>query len=196
MREKVLAALAESARLKTEAQNQADRMIQAAGLIADSFSRGGRLLLCGNGGSAADSQHLAAEFVNRFQIERPPLPALALTTDTSVLTSIGNDYSFNEVFTKQIKALGRSGDVIWSLSTSGTSPNVVAALSLARSMGLSIIAMTGLGGGDMKMYADVLLEVPSTATPRIQEVHITMGHVICELVDYLLFQRPGEEAGS
>jgi D-sedoheptulose 7-phosphate isomerase len=192
----VVAALSESARLKTEAQNMADRMIEAARVIAGAFSRGGRLFIFGNGGSAADAQHLAAEFVNRFLIERPPLPAVALTVDTSILTSIANDYSFNEVFAKQIKALGKPGDVAWGMSTSGASPNVLAALNTAKSMGLGTVGMTGQGGGEMKNLCDVCLDVPSKATPRIQEVHITMGHVICELVDYLLFQRPGESAGS
>ena len=195
LKEMVVTALAESARLKTETQSRADIIIEAANLIAETFSRGGRLFIFGNGGSAADAQHLAAEFVNRFMIERPPLPAVALTTDTSVLTSISNDYSYNEVFAKQIKALGRAGDMAWGLSTSGNSPNVNQALSAARGMGIKTIVMTGAGGGEAKPLADVLLDVNSTATPRIQEVHITMGHVICELVDYILFQKPGEDAG-
>jgi D-sedoheptulose 7-phosphate isomerase len=195
LKEMVVAAFAESARLKTEMQGRADIIIEAAGVIAETFSRGGRLYLFGNGGSAADAQHLAAEFVNRFLIERPPLPAVALTTDTSVLTSISNDYSYNDVFAKQIKALGRTGDVAWGMTTSGNSPNVNQAFAAARGMGIKTIAMTGSGGGETKPLADVLLEVSSSATPRIQEVHITMGHVICELVDYILFQKPGEEAG-
>ena len=194
MRDKVLASLNESARLKTEARDSADLLVEAAGLIADSFTKGGRLLIFGNGGSAADAQHLAAEFVNRFLIERPPLPAVALTTDTSVLTSVANDYSFNEVFAKQVKALGRPGDVAWGLTTSGNSPNVVAALAAARQGGLKTLALTGSGGGEARHQADVLIEVKTTLTPRIQEVHITMGHIICELVDYILFQRPGEAA--
>ncbi|MEW6265197.1 MAG: D-sedoheptulose 7-phosphate isomerase [Thermodesulfobacteriota bacterium] len=194
MKDMALAALAESIRLKTEAQSLVGRLVEAAETIAASFVRGGRLYIFGNGGSAADAQHLAAEFVNRYQIERPPLPAVALTTDTSILTSVANDFSFQEVFSKQIKALGKPGDVAWGLTTSGNSPNVVAALSTARSLGLKTIALTGAGGGEAKAQADVLLEVPGTATPRVQEVHITLGHVICQLVDYILFQRPGEEA--
>jgi D-sedoheptulose 7-phosphate isomerase len=189
----VLAALSESARLINEAQGLTDRVAQAARMIAEAFTRGHRLLIFGNGGSAADAQHLAAEFVNRFLIERPPLPAVALTTDTSVLTSIGNDYGFQDVFAKQIKALGRPGDVAWGLSTSGNSPNVVRALAAARGLGLQTIALTGADGGECKPLADVLLAIPSKKTPRIQEVHITLGHVICEMVDYLLFQLPGEE---
>jgi len=195
LKEKVITILAESARLKTEAQRQAERIIEAAKIIAEAFSTGGRLLLFGNGGSAADAQHLAAEFVNRFLIERPPLPAIALTTDTSILTSVANDYSFNEVFAKQVKALGRPGDVVLGLSTSGNSPNVVAGLGAAKALGLKTIAMTGAGGGQLQTVVDLLLEVRSTETPRIQEVHITLGHIICQLVDYILFQRPGEEAG-
>lgn len=194
MKEIVTRVLTESARLKAETIAMSDKIIEAAGMIAGSFSRDGRLFLFGNGGSAADAQHLAGEFVNRFLIERPPLPAVALSTDTSVLTSIGNDYSFNEVFSKQIKALGRAGDVAWGLSTSGNSPNVIAALSAAKSMGLKTVVMTGAGGGEAKGYADVLLAIGSNETPRIQEVHITIGHIICELVDYYLFQRPGEVA--
>lgn len=196
MKEMVVSALAESARLKAESQNIADQIVAAATMIAGAFSSGGRLLLFGNGGSAADAQHLAAEFINRFIIERPPLPAVALSTDTSVLTSISNDYSFNDVFIKQIKALGQPGDVAWGLTTSGNSPNVTGALGLARTMGLKTIVMTGMGGGEAKVLADVLIEVQSTSTPRVQEVHITISHVICELVDYILFQRPGEVAGS
>jgi len=195
LKEKVITTLAESARLKTEAQTQADQIIEAAQTIAKAFSNGGRLLIFGNGGSAADAQHLAAEFVNRFLIERPPLPAIALTTDTSILTSVANDYSFNEVFAKQVKALGRPGDVVLGLSTSGNSPNVVAGLGAAKALGLKTIAMTGAGGGQIQTIVDLLLEVRSTETPRIQEVHITLGHIICQLVDYILFQRPGEEAG-
>ena len=195
LKEKIIAALSESARLKSEARNQAELIGEAATVIAGAFSKGGHLLICGNGGSAADAQHLAAEFVNRFVIERPPLPALALTTDTSVLTSIGNDYNFNDIFAKQVKALGRPGDVLWGLTTSGNSPNVVQALAAARNQGLKTIAMTGIGGGECRAYADVLLAVPTKITPRIQEVHITFSHIICELVDYILFQRPAEEAG-
>ena len=195
MKEIITKALTESARLKTETQVMADLIIEAAMEVARSFTRGGRLLIFGNGGSAADAQHLAGEFINRFLIERPPLPAVALSTDSSVMTSIANDYSFNEVFAKQVKALGREGDVAWGLTTSGNSPNVISALSAARALKLRTIVMTGAGGGEAKALADIHLAVGSTLTPRIQEVHITMGHIICELVDYILFQRPSEVAG-
>ena len=193
MKEMILSVFAENIRLMTEAQNKWAEILEAAQTIADSFSRGGKLLIFGNGGSAADSQHLAAEFVNRFIIERPPLPAQALSTDTSILTSVSNDYGFHEIFIKQIKALGRPGDVAWGLTTSGNSPNVVGALNLAKQLGLATIAMTGEGGGEARGAADVLIEAPGVETPRIQEVHITIGHIICQMVDYLLFQRPGEE---
>jgi D-sedoheptulose 7-phosphate isomerase len=133
---------------------------------------------------------LAAEFVNRFLIERPPLPAIALTTDSSVLTSIGNDYDFSEIFSKQIRALGQPGDVAWGISTSGTSKNVIKGLEQARKMGLVTIGLTGRDGGDVARMVDFALNVDSTVTPRIQEVHMTVGHVICQMVDMRLFQRP------
>jgi D-sedoheptulose 7-phosphate isomerase len=160
-------------------------------MIAKAFDGENKLMIFGNGGSAADAQHIASEFVNRFMIERPPLPALALTTDTSILTSVGNDvhYQFPHVFSTQLKALGVEGDVAWAISTSGTSANVVNALEVARERGLRTIAMTGPGGGKLAEIADILLAVDAGITPRIQECHITMGHIICELVDYQLFQR-------
>jgi len=149
-------------------------------------------MIFGNGGSAADAQHIAAEFVNKFMIERPPLPAMALTTDTSILTSVGNDQptsTFEDIFSIQIKALGLEGDVAWGISTSGSSVNVLGALAVARERGLRTIGMTGSGVEQMAEVAQVLLTVDSANTARIQECHITMAHVICELVDYQLFQR-------
>jgi D-sedoheptulose 7-phosphate isomerase len=169
-------------------QNQGS-LIRAATMIVDAFNNENMLMLFGNGGSAADAQHIAAEFVNRFMIERPPLPAMALTTDTSVLTSVGNDYTFDDVFSKQIKALGMEGDVAWGMSTSGNSVNVVEALIVARERGLRTIAMTGANTGKMAEVAQVLLGVDVENTARIQECHITMAHIISELVDYQLFQR-------
>ena len=192
MKKIILNTLAECSRLVDGARDETEHLLEAADMIAQAFSEGGRLLICGNGGSAADAQHFAAEFVNRFLIERPPLPALALTTDSSILTSIGNDYTFNEIFVKQVKALGKPGDVLWAMSTSGNSPNVIAALAAARTMGIKTIAMTGAGGGEAKNHADLLIAVPTGMTPRIQELHAILGHLICELVDYILFQRPGE----
>ncbi|MEJ2365304.1 MAG: D-sedoheptulose 7-phosphate isomerase [Deltaproteobacteria bacterium] len=175
-------------------KNNGESLIRAATVIVDAFNNEGKLMIFGNGGSAADAQHIAAEFVNKFMIERPPLPAMALTTDTSILTSVGNDISassssFEEIFSKQIKALGMEGDVAWAISTSGQSANVLEALTVARDRGLRAIGMTGSGGGKMSEVVQVLLKVDADNTARIQECHITMAHIICELVDYQLFQR-------
>jgi D-sedoheptulose 7-phosphate isomerase len=148
-----------------------------------------KLLLCGNGGSAADAQHIAAEFINRYELERPPLPAIALTTDTSILTSVGNDYSFDQVFSKQIKALGVEGDVLLAISTSGNSTNVIEAVKAAKSLGIFTVGLTGGEGGQLASLVDLSLVVKSTVTGRIQETHILVGHIICELVDYILFQQ-------
>lgn len=164
-------------------------LIRAATMVVEAFNNESKLMIFGNGGSAADAQHIAAEFVNRFVIERPPLPAMALTTDTSILTSVSNDYNFDDVFSKQVKALGMEGDVAWGMSTSGNSVNVLEALNVARDRGLRTIGMTGSSGGKLAEVAQVLLTVEADDTARIQECHITMAHIICELVDYQLFQR-------
>jgi D-sedoheptulose 7-phosphate isomerase len=170
-----------------------EALIQAATMIVDAFHSENKLMIFGNGGSAADAQHLAAEFVNRFMIERPPLPVLALTTDTSILTSISNDYDFRDVFSKQLKALAVEGDVAWGISTSGNSANVVEGLMVAQDRGLRTIGMTGAEGGRVAEAAEVVLRVEASNVARIQECHIAMGHIICELVDYLLFQVPRRE---
>jgi D-sedoheptulose 7-phosphate isomerase len=170
-------------------EHNQESLIRAATMIVDAFHNENKLMLFGNGGSAADAQHIAAEFVNRFMIERPPLPAMSLTTDTSVLTSVGNDYTFDDVFSKQVKALGMEGDVAWGMSTSGDSVNVLEALIVARERGLRTIGMTGANAGKMAEVAQVLLRVDAENTARIQECHITMAHIISELVDYQLFQR-------
>ena len=181
-------AVAEANQLKNRlVTEQAEQVAAAARLLAGTLQEGGKVLLFGNGGSAADAQHLAAEFVNRFRIERPPLAALALTTDTSILTSIANDYDFLEVFAKQVRALGRPGDLALGLSTSGNSANVVKALEAARQLGLKTLALSGGEGGPVAAAAELAIVVPSQSTPRIQEVHITIGHVLCDLVDFLLF---------
>jgi D-sedoheptulose 7-phosphate isomerase len=182
-------AFTESMELKGRVlETQGPRVVAAAEMLARVFKNGGRVLIFGNGGSAADAQHLAAEFVNRFQVERPPLAALSLTTDTSILTAVANDYDFKQVFAKQVRALGRPGDLAWGISTSGNSANVVAGLTTARELGLKTLALTGGDdGGPVAAAADVALMVPSGNTPRVQEVHITLGHVLCDLVDYLLF---------
>jgi phosphoheptose isomerase len=159
---------------------------EAAAAIIEALREDGRLLTFGNGGSAADAQHVAAELVGRFQRERRSLAAMALTTDTSVLTSVGNDYSFDRVFARQIEGLGRTGDVALGISTSGRSPNVIAALKTARSQGLRTIALTGGDGGAIGSLVDIHINVPSASTPRVQEVHRTLLHVICELVERAL----------
>jgi D-sedoheptulose 7-phosphate isomerase len=173
--------------MSTFMEEQTEKLTTAARLLAEAFRDGHKVLIFGNGGSAADAQHLAAEFVNRFQVERPPLAAIALTTDTSILTAVGNDYDFQDVFVKQIQALGRKGDVAWGISTSGSSPNVVKGMELARQQGLHTLAVTGRDGGKMAPLADIALIVRSQETPRIQEVQITIGHILCDLVDFLLF---------
>jgi D-sedoheptulose 7-phosphate isomerase len=146
-------------------------------------------MICGNGGSAADAQHIAAELVNRYVLERPPLPAVALTTDTSILTSIGNDYSFKEIFSKQIKAIGVEGDVLLAISTSGNSENVLEAIKVSKNMGIYTVGLIGGDGGKMAGLADMALVVQSDVTARVQETHILAGHMICQLVDYNLFQK-------
>jgi len=166
------------------------RLVGIVEAIKKCLEQGNKILIFGNGGSSSDSQHLAAEFVNRFRIERPPLPAISLAADSAVITSIGNDYDFSEIFSKQIRAIGQPGDVAWGLSTSGKSPNVVKGLETARKNGLVTVGFSGKDGGDMARMCDYILNVPSTNTARIQEVHITAGHVICEMVDFKLFQRP------
>jgi D-sedoheptulose 7-phosphate isomerase len=167
-------------------------LVEAIGIIANALRAGNKLLLFGNGGSAADAQHIAAEFVNRFKLERAPLPAIALTTDTSALTSIANDYGYAEVFAKQVRALGRPGDVALAISTSGNAANVLRAVEVSRRLGLRTIALTGGSGGRLARSADIVLRAGATAeTARIQETHILVGHVICEQVDKLLFVGSG-----
>jgi phosphoheptose isomerase len=158
-------------------------IVLAAAAIVAALRGGGKLLVCGNGGSAADAQHAAAELVGRFQRDRAALAAIALTTDTSVLTSIANDYAFDKVFARQIEALGKTGDVVLGISTSGGSPNVVAALAAARRLGLRTIALTGCDGGEVGRAAELHVNVPSPSTARVQEVHRTLLHAICELVE-------------
>jgi D-sedoheptulose 7-phosphate isomerase len=167
-------------------ENNVDNIIKAVDMLVSCIMSGNKILIFGNGGSAADAQHLAAEFVNRFQIERPPLAAIALTTDTSVLTSIGNDYHFDEIFSKQIQALGKKGDVAWGFSTSGNSPNVLRAIEAAREIGLQTIGMTGRSG-NLAVAADLVFCVDSDITARIQETHITLGHILCDLTDRKLY---------
>ena len=164
------------------------RLIAIIKLIADSLENGNKVLFFGNGGSAAEAQHLAAEFVNRFLMERPPLPAIALSTDSSILTSIGNDYSFSEIFSKQIVALGKEGDIAIGISTSGNSANVIKAIEVAKEIGIETIALTGNDGGDLAKVANYSLIVPSNSTPCIQEVHMAVGHILCEMVEAQIFK--------
>jgi len=188
-RQIVLEHATEGARLRERYfQQNADRVVELALQMALTLARGRKIMFCGNGGSAADAQHLAAEFVNRFMMERPPLPALALTTDSSILTAIGNDYGFEQVFQKQVQALGQPGDMLVGISTSGNSPNVVLALKAAREKGVTTVGMTGRGGGEMAALCDYLLDVCDRRTPLVQEIHITVGHLLCQLTDHFLFE--------
>ncbi len=191
MKGEIVQVFRESADLKLRFIRQnVEVLIQMVKTVAEAFKAGNKVLLFGNGGSAADAQHIAAEFVNRFLIERPPLPAMALTTDTSILTSISNDYGYADSFSKQIKALGKEGDVAIGISTSGSAANVIKAIKVAKEMGLKTIGLAGMEGGDLAKIADLAIVVDSQITPRIQEVHITIGHVLCEMVDRILFQQP------
>ncbi len=168
-----------------------EAVASTASALVEALRSGHKVLLFGNGGSAADAQHIAAEFVNRFQKDRPPIPALALTTDSSVITSISNDSAFEEIFARQIRALGSRGDVAWGITTSGSSPNVILGLRTAKDLGLTTIGMTGGAGGEVPKWADHWIHVDSFSTPRVQEVHITVAHVICELVEEVLFGGEG-----
>lgn len=182
--ERVAAAIEESIAVQQQVlSGLLDEIVTAADWVTATFRAGGKLLLCGNGGSAADCQHLAAEFVGRFEQEGQPLPAVALTVDTSSLTALGNDYGFERIFARQLEALGHAGDLLLALSTSGASPNVIAAVESARNSGMRTIALTGEDGGPVAALSDLALRVPSTRTARIQEAHITIGHAICEVVE-------------
>jgi D-sedoheptulose 7-phosphate isomerase len=156
---------------------------RAIDLLIERFTAGGKLLVCGNGGSAADAMHICAELVGRFLRDRRAIPAIALGANQAILTALGNDYSYESIFSRQVEALAKPGDVVWGISTSGNSKNVVEALRAARALGAATIGMTGEGGGAIAQYADVLLDVPLSATPRIQEIHVVTYHVICEAVE-------------
>ncbi|MDA8169661.1 MAG: D-sedoheptulose 7-phosphate isomerase [Nitrospiraceae bacterium] len=191
MKEKVLKAFEESARLKEKfSRENLDLIIEVSRLMAEAFSQGRKLILFGNGGSSCDASHIAGEFMNRFKMERPPLPAVALNTDTAVITSIANDYDYSEIFAKQIKALGEEGDVVVGISTSGGSPNVLKAMDTARKKKLRTVAFTGAKGIKFASKAEFAFIVPSADTPRIQEVHITIGHVLCQMIEEILFEAP------
>ncbi|AEX85637.1 phosphoheptose isomerase [Marinitoga piezophila KA3] len=162
----------------------------ASKIITDTIKKGNKVIFCGNGGSAADAQHLAAELMGKFYLNRKPMPAISLTVNTSVLTAIGNDFGYDEVFVRQLEGIAKNGDIIVGISTSGNSKNIIEAFKYAKENNIKIIAFTGETGGKMKEYADILINIPSNDTPRIQESHITIGHIICEIVEKEIF---GEE---
>ena len=190
MRQIVVEQLNESARVKQKtAELLADAIVGASQMIIDSYRRGGKVLLIGNGGSAADAQHIAGELVGRFKLERKALPAMALTTNTSILTALGNDYHYDIVFARKVEAFANhSADVLIAISTSGNSPNILRAVEVAKSRKISVIGFLGKGGGKLKTMVDLALIVPSDDTQRIQETHITIGHIICDLVEQTLFR--------
>ncbi len=184
----ILKRFKESTEVKTRfLRENLPKFLDVIKAVSHAFESGNKIFFFGNGGSAADAQHLAAEFVNRYVMDRPPLPAMALTTDTSILTSISNDLAFDEIFAKQLRALGKEGDVAIGISTSGNSPNIIKAFEVAKEMGMKRVALTGNNGGTISKMADFSLVVPSTSTPRIQEVHILIGHILCEMVEHYLF---------
>ena len=189
MKESIVKAFDESIRVKQAfLRDNLEALTQAIDAIVAAFKRGNKLLLFGNGGSAADAQHIAAEFTNRYLIERPPLPAIALTTDSSALTAIANDYDYAQVFAKQVQALGKPEDIAIAISTSGNSPNVLAAIEACKKLNISTIGLTGGSGGKMIGKVDYMLRVAEGKnSPRIQETHILVGHVICDIVDQKLF---------
>lgn len=168
----------------TELLNRLQKLTEQ---IVTTFENGGKVLFCGNGGSAADAQHLAAEFSGRFYTDRNPLPSEALHCNTSYLTAVANDYGYDFVYSRLLKGMGKAGDILVGLSTSGNSPNIIKAFEQARAMGITTVAFTGLTGGKMKELTDILINIPSEDTPRIQESHITLGHIACELVERALF---------
>ena len=185
--------LEENIRLKTGILNDLsmrERIESLGTAMAQTLDRGGKILLCGNGGSAADAQHIAAELVGRFSTEREGLAAIALTTDTSILTAVGNDYGFDHVFERQTAALGTKGDIFIGISTSGDSPNVVLALRKARAMGMTTVGLLGKTGGQCLSLCDYSFVIPSGESARIQEAHITIGHILCGIVDKIRAQKP------
>ncbi len=191
MKDKIRKAFEESISVKERfVRENVDTIIGASKLIAEAFNDGKKLLLFGNGGSSADASHIAAEFVNRFKRERPGLPAIALNTDMAVITSIANDYDFTEVFARQLKSLSEEGDVVLAISTSGNSSNVLKAMDVAKRRKLRTIVFTGAKGEKFASRADYAFVVPSENTPRIQEAHITLGHVLCQMVEEILFETP------
>ncbi len=191
MKDKIISEFSESIAVKEKfLQSHIDAIIEVSRAIAATFSEGNKLLLFGNGGSASDASHIAAEFVNRFKRERPGLPAIALNTDMAVLTSIANDYDYSDIFARQMKSLAAEGDMVIAITTSGHSPNVLKALEVARKKKLRSVVFTGARGEKVASKATFSFVVPSENTPRIQETHITLGHVLCLMVEEILFEQP------
>ena len=192
MKDKIRRAFQESIQVKEKFldEKNIDRIYEVSKVIAGAFNDGKKLILFGNGGSSTDASHIAAEFINRFKRERPGLPALALNTDMAVITSIANDYDFSEIFAKQLKAISEEGDVVIAISTSGNSPNILKAMDVAKKKRLVTVAFTGLKGEKFASKAQYAFIVPSDSTPRIQETHITLGHVVCQMVEEILFEVP------
>ncbi|GAB5046368.1 D-sedoheptulose-7-phosphate isomerase [Thermodesulfovibrio sp. TK110] len=189
--EKIRKAYEDSIKIKEQFFKENINLIkEVAEIIAKTLNEGSKILIFGNGGSATDASHIAAEFVNRFKRERPGLPAIALNTDIAVITAIANDYDYSEIFARQIKALGNSGDIAIGISTSGSSRNVIKAVEVAKKRGLKTIAFTSIRGEKLISKVDYAFAVPSEDTPRIQETHITLGHILCELVEDILFELP------
>ena len=181
----------EGAKLRLSFFAENAHVVDSAALaMARSLAAGGKVLVCGNGGSAADAQHMTGELLGRFLMERPSLPAVALTVDTSTLTAIGNDYGYEDIFSRQVQGLGRKGDVLVAISTSGNSGNVLKAIEAAREAGLAVVGFTGKGGGRMAALCDHLINVPSSHTPHIQEIHEAVMHLLCQLIDHYLFENP------
>ncbi len=176
-----------SVAFRSLAAEQSATIARIAEACIASLKAGGKVLFCGNGGSAADSQHLAAELIGRYKLNRPAIASVALTTDTSILTALGNDYGYDTIFARQVEGLGKAGDVLIGLSTSGNSKNVLLAFEKARELGVTTVSFTGAGGGAMAQAADIALRAPSGVTNHIQEMHITSGHLICELIERALY---------
>jgi D-sedoheptulose 7-phosphate isomerase len=178
-----------SRNFKELSSKQSNLIKKAADLMINSIASGGKVVFCGNGGSAADSQHLAAELVGRYKINRDPLAAIALTTDTSTLTAIGNDFSFDEIFSRQIKGLCKNNDILYAISTSGKSQNIILAIEEAKKIGMKIIGLTGDTGNNMEKNCDILINVPANRPDRIQEMHIAIGQIICEIIENKFFNQ-------
>ncbi len=188
MKETVIKELDENINTTKElSKNLSDIIVNVSKLIIDCYRNGGKVILIGNGGSAADAQHIAAEFIGRFKLERKSLPAIALTTNTSILTALANDYGYETVFSRQLDSLANDKDIIIAITTSGNSSNILNAARNAKSRNIKVVGMTGKNGGKLKNIADIMIRIPSDNTPRIQEAHITIGHVICGLVENVLF---------